>query len=82
MTLPIFSRLLSSSLMDCNDEIQRLCADARSLRLRAAMVAAQVAFDTYELRRTLAKRKALMSWSREMMSQGKESISHCPKDPP
>lgn len=48
------------------DEIQRVCFEARLLRLRAAIVVEQVAWALYQLRQSLAERERLMFWSEEL----------------
>lgn len=48
------------------DEIQRLCFETRSLRLRAAIIVGEVALAAHQLRLSLAERQRLKFWSGEL----------------
>lgn len=48
------------------DEIQRMCFEARMLRLRAAVIIGQVTLAVYQLRQSLVERERLKCWSEEL----------------
>jgi len=52
--------------MDQEDEIRELCIGARSVRSRAANVAAEAILGTKQLRESVSEMQKLRAWSEEL----------------
>lgn len=61
--------------MDDRDEIERLCADLRLLRLQGTLVAADATLALLDLRRSLAERKTLRVAALRLIENAEDEAS-------